>query len=242
MLRLRQICLVARELKPAVDALESTFGFQTCFRDPVVANYGLENALMPVGSNFLEIVAPVEDNTAAGRYLDRRNGDGGYMVILQCDDALERRARMKDLNIRIANTMDYGDFFGTQLHPADSRGTMLEFDWNQGGDPPDSPWHPSGGDWRGAARTDKITAMTGAELQSDYPAELAAHWGHILDVMPETNHDGGALLRLDNAILRFVPATDGRGEGLGGVEFKAAPKNAQKGETVSVCGTRFRLT
>ncbi|MFT6580241.1 MAG: VOC family protein [Alphaproteobacteria bacterium] len=242
MLRIRQICLVARDLKPAVDALESAFGFKTCFNDPVVADYGLENAVLPVGNDFLEIVAPVEADTAAGRYLDRRGGDGGYIVILQCDDALERRARAREIGIRIANTIDHGDFFGTQLHPRDTGGSMLEVDWNLGGGAPDSPWTPAGGDWRDKMRTDKITAMTGAELQSDYPAELAARWGHILDVMPETNHDGGALLRLDNAILRFVPATDGRGDGLSGVEFKAAPGNPQTGETVTVCGTRFRLT
>ena len=36
-----------------------------------------------IRTNFLEIVAPVKNNTAAGRYLDRRKGDGGYMVICQ---------------------------------------------------------------------------------------------------------------------------------------------------------------
>ena len=37
-----------------------------CHRDPAVGKYGLENALLPVGTNFLEVVAPVEANTAAG--------------------------------------------------------------------------------------------------------------------------------------------------------------------------------
>jgi len=37
---------------------------------------GLHNFLMPVGSNFLEVVAPSREGTAGGRYLDRRGGDG----------------------------------------------------------------------------------------------------------------------------------------------------------------------
>ena len=42
------------------------------------AEFGLENTLMPVGRNFLEVVAPIQEGTAAGRYLDRRGGNGGY--------------------------------------------------------------------------------------------------------------------------------------------------------------------
>jgi hypothetical protein len=92
MLRLRQICLVAHELAPTVDILQDVLGLATCHHDPAVGKYGLENALLPVGTNFLEVVAPTTDGTAGGRYLERRGGDGGYMVILQCDNVEERRA------------------------------------------------------------------------------------------------------------------------------------------------------
>jgi hypothetical protein len=242
MLRLRQICLVARDLKPAVAELESAFGLTTCHHDPGVAKYGLENALLPVGDNFLEVVAPVEANTAAGRYLDRRGGDGGYIVILECGNALERRARIQAQGVRIANTLDYGEFFGTQLHPRDTGGSMLEIDWQLGGGAPDSAWHPAGGSWKDAVRTDIVTDMIGAELQSDDPAGLAARWGSILDITPKTGNDGAAILQLDNATLRFTAVTDGRGEGLGGVALKMASACGKTpGDVKMVCGTRFRL-
>mgnify|MGYP004300723421 CR=1 FL=1 len=48
--------LVAEELAPAVDALSDVLGLATCFHDPAVGVYGLENALLPVGTNFLEVV------------------------------------------------------------------------------------------------------------------------------------------------------------------------------------------
>jgi len=243
MLRLRQICLVARQLQPAVAELESAFGLTTCYHDPGVGKYGLENALLPIGNNFLEIVAPVEDNTAAGRYLDRRGGDGGYIVILECDNALERRARILAQGVRIANTLDYGEFFGTQLHPQDTGGSMLEIDWNLDGGAPDSPWHPAGGSWKDAVRTEVVTDMIGAELQSDDPAGLAARWGSILDINPKTGNDGAAILQLDNATLRFTAVADGRGEGLGGVDLKVASGTGQNAGVVKmICGTRFRLT
>jgi len=252
MLRLRQICLVAQELSPAVEALSEVFGLATCFHDPAVGAYGLENALLPVGTNFLEIVAPVQENTAAGRYLERRGGDGGYMVILQCDDVEARRARMGKLGVRIANPLNYGDFTGIQLHPRDTGGAMLETDQNDGSLAPDGPWHPAGDNWRGAVRTDRTTAMVGAELQSPDPSALAAHWGRILDRPVTARPSGAPEIALDNATLRFIEMADGRGEGLGGVDLKAADPAAilsaagarglsSDGDTVIVCGTRFRL-
>ncbi|MDP6564079.1 MAG: VOC family protein [Alphaproteobacteria bacterium] len=253
MLRLRQICLVAGELAPAVDELAAVLGLETCFHDPAVAKYGLENALLPVGGNFLEVVAPVQEGTAAGRYLDRRGGDGGYIVILQCDDIEDRRARMAELGVRVANALDYGDFVGMQLHPRDTGGSMLETDWNDGSQAADGPWHPAGSDWQAAVRTEWTTAMTAAELQSDDPAALAARWAEILDRPVGTGADGNPEIQLDNAVLRFAAAADGRGEGLGGVDLQAADAAAilaeatarglpVAGDTVTLCGTRFRLT
>jgi hypothetical protein len=57
-LRLRQICLVARDLNRVVADLEAVFAISVCHRDPNVAKYGLVNALLPVGTSFLEIVSP----------------------------------------------------------------------------------------------------------------------------------------------------------------------------------------
>src|SRR5882724_3892328 len=108
-LRMRQICLVARELEPVVETFHEVFGLEVCHRDPGVGKFGLENALFPVGDGYLEVVVPVRDGTTAGRYLDRRGGDGGYMVITQCggDDLAARRARCETVGVRIANEIGY---------------------------------------------------------------------------------------------------------------------------------------
>ena len=81
--------------------------------DKGVGVFGLENSLLPVGSNFLEVVAPVKDNTAAGRFLKRRKGDGGYMVICQCDSSetqQARKAEAADLDVRVAWEHTFNQF------------------------------------------------------------------------------------------------------------------------------------
>ena len=78
MLRMRQICLVARDLDAAQADLTAIFGLEVCYRDPNIGRLGLRNFLLPVGDSFLEVVAPMREGTTAERYLDRRGGDGGY--------------------------------------------------------------------------------------------------------------------------------------------------------------------
>ena len=68
-IQLRQICLVAEHLTPVIDDLTAILGINSCYVDPGVGVFGLENNLMAVGRNFLEVVAPTQPNTAGGRYL-----------------------------------------------------------------------------------------------------------------------------------------------------------------------------
>ena len=93
MMRLRQIALVAHTLDGITEDLTQVLGIEVGFKDPAVAKYGLDNIVMPIGDTFLEVVVPVQDATTAGRLLEKRGGDGGYMVILQVDDIVAARAR-----------------------------------------------------------------------------------------------------------------------------------------------------
>src|ERR1700686_5043657 len=179
-IRLRQICLVAEKLAPAIADFKAVLGLEVCFKDPEVAVFGLENSLMPVGSNFFEVVAPVKENTAAGRYLKRRNGDGGYMVICQCDThatQLARKARAAALNIRVAWEHQSKAFHALQLHPADTGGTFFEIDWDAKGEP-EGTWMPAGGSgWTAAPRDDVGNAYTAVEMQSADPRGPPDRWG-----------------------------------------------------------------
>lgn len=251
-LRLRQICLVAYELNPVVEDLKAIFGLEIGHVDPGVGIFGLENTLLPVGNSFLEIVAPIEENTAAERYLKRRGGNGGYMVITQCDDLPPRKAHIKALGIRLAHEMDYEGFCGMQLHPQDTGAAIFEIDWNEGFEQPDGAWWPAGTNWRAAKRTNVISHFQAVELQSENPVKLARRWSEVAQISLQIQHSGIPILPLENADIRFVEATDGRGEGLGGIDLKVVNKDyvlsqaKQRGfplyeDKVTVCGVRFAL-
>ena len=253
-LQLRQICLVARELRPAIEDLSEVFGVEACFVDEGVGVFGLENTLLSIGRNFLEVVAPVKDGTTAGRYLDRRGGDGGYMVICQTTDEATQRAcreRAEAAGIRVAWQGDMGTHHVMQLHPGDLQASFFEIDWEEHGEL-DGYWGAAGGrGWEEHVRTDGVADLRGAELQGPDPEALAALWGNVAGI--PVSHDGDEpYLQLENARIRFVEDRDGRGPGLGGVDLAVADRarlieaakqrGALRGDdVVELCGTRFYL-
>jgi hypothetical protein len=251
-IRLRQIALVARELAPVVDDFRAIFGLEVGHRDPGVKAFGLENALLPVGGQFLEVVAPIQENTAGGRYLERRKGDGGYMVICQCDDHAPRKRRVAQLGIRKVLEDDTPEYCTMQLHPRDTGGSFLEIDFQAGDLAPDGPWLPAGRNWKPAVRTDVVRAIAAAEIQSPEPSALASRWSEIVEIPVKPDAQGNPSIHLENASIRFVPETDGRGEGLGGVDLLVADRTRaleaaeRRGHRISddlidICGVRFKL-
>lgn len=213
-LRLRQICLVAPRLAPVAEAIESILGLPVCHRDPAVGKYGLENALFVCGHQFLEVVAPTRDGTTAGRYLQRSGGRGGYMAIFDTHDPERRRAHVEALGIRIAHVMDYPAFFGIQLHPADCRATMLEFDRSEGNERLDGAYWPAGAHWLDGQRLGRVSGIGCVDVVSPQPDELAAHWARIIDVPLQRDANSEAALRFDLGSVRFMRARDGTAERL----------------------------
>ena len=89
-LRLRQICLVAYDLEWTSNLLCAAFDATVVFRDPNMAAGGnLTNTHIRLGDSFLETVCPSDrawkNSTTQTRLLER-NGDCGYMAIVQVPD------------------------------------------------------------------------------------------------------------------------------------------------------------
>ncbi len=256
-IRIRQICLVAHDLARIQAQLESVFGVEVCYRDPGVGKYGLHNMLIPFGDQLLETVSPKpgEHETAGGRYLQRRGGDGGYMVIMQVPREAfpSYRARVDELGIRLVAEPGEGEQgVGMQLHPKDLAGAIAELRWNADEEWSDGAWWPAGPDWQRAKHTELVDGIRAAEIQTGDPASLAARWGVVLDEAVGADAEGNPVLELADASIRFVPIRDGRPEGLGGLDIqavdvgevlaKAEAAGCRTGERlITICGMRLRL-
>ena len=249
-MKLRQCVFVAKDLESSREDLCNTLGLEVAYRDPGVAKWGLANVVCPVGQDFLEIVSPTQAGTSAGRYIDRRKGDGGYMVILQVADAVAERQRVTGLGIRAVAQKDQPDYKYTHFHPSDTAGVLLSIDQAiaPAGTDPALWWPPAAKDWKSHARSDVTNGLAGVEVQCVDPDKTADLWSKILNRPVE-----GDIIRIDDdGEIRFVPIADERGPGVSAYDVRvvdrdrviAAAKKHHKQHgvgQVEVCGCRINL-
>lgn len=234
--RIRQIALVARQLDPVVDDLCAALHAQVVYRDPLVDTFGLRNALVAVGGDFIEVVSPVRADASAARFLDRNGGDGGYMVIFQTDDLRADRQRMDDLGVRIVWEASFDDIETIHLHPRDLTGAIVSLDASR----PPAAWRWAGPGWEDKPSSAAASGILGVELAAASPKAMAARWAAALAAPVADTPDGGFEISLAAATIRIVEARNGAREGITTVALRAASPD-HVGEH-RVGGVRFRIS
>ncbi|KAI4669672.1 uncharacterized protein J4E88_009954 [Alternaria novae-zelandiae] len=239
--RLRQIALVAEDIERAKQQLTYVLGTEVVFKDPAVEQWGLKNFLIPIGGDFIEVVSPIKPGTTAGRLIEKR-GDGGYMIIMQTEDAKKRREYIEAKGLsRVIFEHSYADSVCIQYHPRGIKGMLDTYQLQgytangvTGGMMPEldshvpgpknptpvqsrfSPWHACGLDidrYRaGMERTEHLT-LEGCVLRLQ-PGDL----GHEAAAREWEAIFGVVrsrdLLAFTNARLGFIPGRQGHPEGL----------------------------
>lgn len=236
--RLRQVALVVHDRENTATALQETFGWPGPFHDPGVGEFGLINAVFPVGDTFVEVVSPVRPDTTAGRYLVRRGSDSGYMAIFQMPSLEGARRRVAELGVRVVWKVDLEDIAGTHLHPKDIPGAIVSLDWAS----PTRSWRWAGPAWTGTAPDHSAGGIAGITVSVEEPPTAAHRWAQVLGL--DAEEDGRlAVVRLHAAgqAVRFVPAVDGRAEGISEIwltpGLEGLPRGA--GPVAEIGGVRF---
>ncbi len=210
--RLRQAVLAATELEPVADQLTQALSLREPYNDPGVSYFGLRNAVFAIGDQFLEIVSPTQDDTAAGRLIARRGGDCGYMLMFEVDDLPAARRRAAEHGIREVWGIELDDIAEVHLHPSDMGGAIVALSAPR----PPGAWRWGGEGWEGRSVPG---ALVGVTIAVSDPDATAALWQEVIGPL---------------ASVRFVADTDGRGPVAVSVE---PPADAQL--PAEVAGVRF---
>jgi Glyoxalase-like domain len=234
--RLRQAVLVAQELEPVASELRSALGLDEPFRDPGVGEFGLANTVFALGDCFLEVISPTRAKTAAGRYLSRHGGDGGYMVIFDLEDLEGARSRALALGARVVWQIDLPDVSGTHLHPADMRGAIVSLDRSQ----PYGSWRWGGPQWTGRIGVGAPGRLTGITVAVADPTSAAARWGEVLGV-PVSGAGEAPVLVLDSGEVRFEMAGGEREQGIVEIALELPQGLPEGAPTIKLGGVRLRI-
>jgi hypothetical protein len=216
-IRLRQLVVAARDLDSTVGSLCSQLRLSVCFNDPGVAEFGLRNALITVGDQFIEVVSPIQDDTAAGRLLDRRKADvTAYMVMFEVDDLDARLAGLADAGVRVVWSGDFPTIRGRHLHPVDVGGAIVSLDQTD----PRGSWLWGGPTWQPHAENSVVSSIAGYTISVDDAATVAARWDALglkhsvrfvsahssseIELVATDRNMVGPKLELDQVLVRLV--------------------------------------
>ncbi len=244
-IQLRQVELVAQNLDPARASIFDLFGLTQDFVDPGIEEFGLRNSVMALADTFLEVVSPTRPNTTAGRLLDKR-GDGGYMVLAQVSALAPVARRIESLGMRKVWQTEHQEVSAIHLHPKDIGAAIVSFDEMR----PATEWCWAGTDWR-IRRARHVSSISAVDIQTLDPRAVANRWASAFarDIVPDGEN---LVMALDQGCIRFEQATNGRGDGVAGIQvdvidsvavLEAADRQGLKWDAnqINLCGVRFRF-
>ena len=240
--RLRQVVVISKDLDEAERRLETDVGLAPGFRDEGVGYFGLENRVLAAGESFVEVLTPLDEDSAGHRFLERRGSDSGYMAIFQFRDREQPRRRAVGLGMRIAWQADLDDISGTHLDPRDVTGAIVSLDW---ADPPES-WHWAGPSWRGDeaivnAASSRGYGITSLEVAVEDPPASAAIWASVLG--PDADLKGSRVTLADaGQLITFVQRRPPEHDGIVSCGLALPPEEGRPpASSVEIAGVLFSV-
>ncbi|MFV2073968.1 MAG: methylmalonyl-CoA epimerase [Thermoanaerobaculales bacterium] len=127
LLNLDHVAIAVNDLDAALVGYHSRYNVVPLYRE-IVEEQGVEEAMVPVGGSFVQLLEPLGPETSVGKFLSK-NGEGLHHVafaVASIESALEHLeadgARLIDREPRMGSR-------GTRIafvHPGDLGGTLIE--------------------------------------------------------------------------------------------------------------------
>jgi methylmalonyl-CoA/ethylmalonyl-CoA epimerase len=115
------------DLDAALALYEGTFGMPVAHRE-TVTEQGVEAVLLDVGDGHVELLRPLGERTAVGKFLARR-GPGLHHVAYRVDDIESALARLRELEIELIDSEPRTGIRRSRvafLHPRSTGGVLTE--------------------------------------------------------------------------------------------------------------------
>ena len=97
--RIDHVGIAVEELDPAIELWRDRMGLELSHRE-VVRDQGVEAALLDVGENHVELLAPLGEDTASGKFLAKR-GPGLHHVAYQVRDIDAALASIREAGLSL---------------------------------------------------------------------------------------------------------------------------------------------
>ena len=115
-----EISVVVRDLEAAIKRYTELFGL-TVYKRSESKEFGVKNAILPLGKGHIELMEPTDPNKPVGKFLAKK-GEGVYLVGFETDDVPGGVKHLKDKGVRVDDRRS--DI--AWVHPAETNGLFVE--------------------------------------------------------------------------------------------------------------------
>jgi methylmalonyl-CoA/ethylmalonyl-CoA epimerase len=127
LLNLDHVGIAVTNLERAIGDYEERYGAVPLYREVVEAQ-GVEEAMIPVGGSFIQLLEPLAADTPVGRFLERR-GEGLHHVAFMVASITGALDHLKGQGAKLVDEVPRPGGRGAQVafvHPDDLGGTLIE--------------------------------------------------------------------------------------------------------------------
>ncbi|MGH8936204.1 MAG: methylmalonyl-CoA epimerase [Acidimicrobiia bacterium] len=127
LINLDHVAVAVRDLDRALEVYRDQYGVAPLYRE-VVEDQGVEEAMLPLGGSFLQLLEPLEAEGPVGRFLERR-GEGLHHVAFLVVDLEGALAELREAGARLVDEVPRRGGRGARIafvHPESFAGTLVE--------------------------------------------------------------------------------------------------------------------
>lgn len=127
LINLDHVAVAVVDLDEAIGEYRRQYGVEPLHRE-VVEEQGVEEAMIPVGGSFVQLLRPLSDETPVGRFVSK-HGPGLHHVAYAVPSIEDALAHLKEEGIRLIDESPRTGGRGAKIafvHPKELAGTLIE--------------------------------------------------------------------------------------------------------------------
>lgn len=124
---LDHVGIAVHDLDEAIGRFGDLYGVEPLYRHVVEAQ-GVDEAMLPVGGSFVQLLQPLSSDSPVGRFLEAR-GEGMHHVAFAVADIRAALRHLESMGSRLIDREPRPSARNTQIafvHPKDFAGTLIE--------------------------------------------------------------------------------------------------------------------
>ena len=125
--RIDHVGVAVEQIEPALALYAESMEMQLAHRE-VIEEQGVEAALLDVGENHVELLAPLGPDTPVGKFLAKR-GPGLHHIAYQVTDIDQTLAQLSDAGLELIDSRPRVGIRGSRVafvHPRSTGGVLSE--------------------------------------------------------------------------------------------------------------------